>query len=227
LLWTWKTDSNRGMKLSKVKRSSSRTEGCGEKSRRYYLAADPDREGEAICWHLQEELKSKKTLEQGRPGSSVSCQRNHEEVDRESVRKGRLSSTSIWWMPAARRVLDRLVGYKISPCCGTKFAADFSAGPRPDCGGPRHCRPEREVRAFVKQEYWTLDANLAGKKAPYFDARLSRKGKKPPNFRTRHRPIRRGGSGRDKFIVRSVERRRKAQSGRAFYHVHAPSRTPP
>src|SRR5438132_5234838 len=81
-----------------------------------YLAADPDREGEAICWHLQEELKSKKTLEQGAPQIFRVM---FNEITKKSIDKAfekpLLVNMHLVDAQQARRVLDRLVGYKISP----------------------------------------------------------------------------------------------------------------
>ena len=76
----------------------------------------------------------------------------------------------------ARRVLDRLVGYKISPLLWDKVRRGLSAGRVQTVAVRVVVEREREIRAFVKQEYWTLDANLAAKKTPHFDARLWRKG---------------------------------------------------
>ena len=80
----------------------------------------------------------------------------------------------------ARRVLDRLVGYKISPLLWDKVRRGLSAGRVQTVAVRVIVEREREIRAFVKQEYWTLDANLAAKKKPYFDARLSRMGEETP-----------------------------------------------
>ncbi len=80
----------------------------------------------------------------------------------------------------ARRVLDRLVGYKISPLLWDKVRRGLSAGRVQTVAVRVIVEREREIRAFVKQEYWTLDANLAAKKTPLFDARLTRKGEETP-----------------------------------------------
>ena len=142
-----------------------------------YLAADPDREGEAICWHLQEELKSKKGLEEGAP-KFLRVMFN--EITKKSIEKAfekpLLVNVNLVDAQQARRVLDRLVGYKISPLLWDKVRRGLSAGRVQTVAVRVVVDREREVRAFVKQEYWTLDVNLAAKKTPYFDARLSRKG---------------------------------------------------
>src|SRR5207253_9554369 len=75
----------------------------------------------------------------------------------------------------ARRVLDRLVGYRISPLLWDKVRRGLSAGRVQTVALRVVVEREREIRAFIKKEYWTLDANLAAKKTPIFDARLSKK----------------------------------------------------
>ncbi len=143
-----------------------------------YLAADPDREGEAICWHLEEELKSKK-------GDKPQFMRlMFNEITKASIQKSlekpTLVNLNLVNAQQARRVLDRLVGYKISPLLWDKVRRGLSAGRVQTVAVRVIVEREREIRAFVKQEYWTLDANLAAKKTPLFDARLTRKGEETP-----------------------------------------------
>ncbi len=146
-----------------------------------YLAADPDREGEAICWHLQEELKSKK-------GDAANAPKIYRvmfnEITKKSIEKAfeNPAQVNVNLVDAqqARRVLDRLVGYKISPLLWDKVRRGLSAGRVQTVAVRVVVEREREIRAFIKQEYWTLDANLAAKKTPYFDARLFRKADESP-----------------------------------------------
>ena len=144
-----------------------------------YLAADPDREGEAICWHLQEELKPKKA---GDGPKFLRVMFN--EITKKSIEKAfetpSLVNGHLVDAQQARRVLDRLVGYKISPLLWDKVRRGLSAGRVQTVAVRVIVEREREIRAFVKQEYWTLDADLAGRKKPYFDARLSRIGEETP-----------------------------------------------
>jgi DNA topoisomerase I len=141
-----------------------------------YLAADPDREGEAICWHLQEELKSKKSPNGGPKFFRVMFN----EITKKSIEKAfeKPGIVNIHLVDAqqARRVLDRLVGYKISPLLWDKVRRGLSAGRVQTVALRLIVERERDVRAFVREEYWTLDADLAAKKPPHFDARLIRKG---------------------------------------------------
>jgi DNA topoisomerase-1 len=151
-----------------------------------YLAADPDREGEAICWHLQEELKSKKGPEEG----GVKFFRvMFNEITKTSIEKAfekpALVNINLVDAQQARRILDRLVGYKISPLLWDKVRRGLSAGRVQTVAVRVVVDREREIRAFVKQEYWTLDADLAAKKAPHFEARLFRKGEQGPEIADR------------------------------------------
>src|SRR3984893_7749909 len=143
-----------------------------------YLAADPDREGEAICFHLQEELKGK-----GDKGPKC-CRVMFNEITKKAIDKAfeKPTQVNINLVDAqqARRVLDRLVGYKISPLLWDKVRRGLSAGRVQTVAVRVIVEREREIRAFIKEEYWTLDAGLAAKKAPNFDARLTRKGEETP-----------------------------------------------
>jgi DNA topoisomerase-1 len=151
-----------------------------------YLAADPDREGEAICWHLQEELKWKKGDKRSQEDSPKFFRVMFNEITKKSIDKAfeKPGQVNINLVDAqqARRVLDRLVGYKISPLLWDKVRRGLSAGRVQTVAVRVIVEREREIRAFVKQEYWTLDANLAAKKTPYFDARLFRKGEDQPEI---------------------------------------------
>src|SRR3984885_15090662 len=146
-----------------------------------YLAADPDREGEAICWHLQEELKGKKGSE-GPKFFRVTFNEITQKAIEKAFENPAQVNVNLVDAQQARRVLDRLVGYKISPLLWDKVRRGLSAGRVQTVAVRVIVEREREIRAFVKQEYWTLDANLAAKKTPIFDARLFRKGDAAPEI---------------------------------------------
>ena len=138
-----------------------------------YLAADPDREGEAICYHLQEELQPK-------PGSKQQIFRvMFNEITKSSIQKAfeKPLQVNVHLVEAqqARRVLDRLVGYKISPLLWDKVRRGLSAGRVQTVAVRVIVEREREIRAFVKDEYWTLDLDLNAKKPPVLTARLFKK----------------------------------------------------
>ncbi len=136
-----------------------------------YLAADPDREGEAICFHLQEELAN---------GHKKNGPRIFRVMFNEITKRAIQSafetpgSVNIHLVDAqqARRVLDRLVGYKISPLLWDKVRRGLSAGRVQTVALRVIVEREREIRAFVKKEYWTIDVDLAAKKPPVLTARL-------------------------------------------------------
>ncbi len=159
---------------------------AAKKVENVYLAADPDREGEAICWHLQEELKPKKGDKRKAEDGPKFFRVMFNEITKKSIEKAfeKPAQVNINLVDAqqARRVLDRLVGYKISPLLWDKVRRGLSAGRVQTVAVRVVVEREREIRAFVKEEYWTLDANLAAKKTPYFDARLFRKGEEAPEI---------------------------------------------
>ena len=140
-----------------------------------YLAADPDREGEAICFHLQEELQKK--------GGPHIYRVMFNEITKKAIEKAfeKPGQVNIALVDAqqARRVLDRLVGYKISPLLWDKVRRGLSAGRVQTVALRVVVEREREIRAFVPREYWTLDADLNAKKPPVLSARLSRIGDQP------------------------------------------------
>src|SRR5579871_3773422 len=136
-----------------------------------YLAADPDREGEAICYHLQEEL-----------GNGKNAPRifrvMFNEITQRAIQKAfeKPGQVNVHLVDAqqARRVLDRLVGYKISPLLWDKVRRGLSAGRVQTVALRLIVEREREIRAFVPKEYWTLDADLNARKPPLRTARLAR-----------------------------------------------------
>ena len=146
-----------------------------------YLAADPDREGEAICWHLQEELEPKK----GATKPAI-FRVMFNEITANAVKKAfdKPLAVNIHLVEAqqARRVLDRLVGYKISPLLWDKVRRGLSAGRVQTVAVRLIVDREREIRAFVKQEYWTIDVALNAKKPPVLTARLNKQGKETPEI---------------------------------------------
>jgi len=143
-----------------------------KKSTDIFIATDPDREGEAIGWHLAEELGS---------GNKKKIRRlMFNEITKKGVLAALEKPTSIDKKMVdaqqARRVLDRLVGYKISPLLWDKVRRGLSAGRVQSVALKLVCDREREITAFVPEEYWNLTARLAGPVLPEFDARLLKKG---------------------------------------------------
>jgi len=137
-----------------------------------YLAADPDREGEAICFHLQEELNGSK---KGPKFYRVMFN----EITAGAIKKAfeKPGSVNLHLVDAqqARRILDRLVGYKISPLLWDKVRRGLSAGRVQTVALRLIVDREREIRAFIKREYWTIDVQLNAKKPPVLTARFTKK----------------------------------------------------
>jgi DNA topoisomerase I len=153
-----------------------------------YLAPDPDREGEAIAAHLAFELdgngkkpKKAKKLKKGESEPPPRIQRvTFNEITKRAVQAAfehpRAIDQNLVDAQQARRVLDRLVGYQVSPLLWDKVRRGLSAGRVQTVALRLIVEREREIKAFEKKEYWTIDANLAASKPPAFDARFVGKG---------------------------------------------------
>jgi DNA topoisomerase I len=148
-----------------------------------YLAPDPDREGEAIAAHLAEELggdginskkksKKKKANEDPLRIQRVTFNEITQRAVREAFEHPRQIDRNLVDAQQARRVLDRLVGYQVSPLLWDKVRRGLSAGRVQTVALRLIVEREREIKAFEKKEYWTIDANLAANKPPAFDARF-------------------------------------------------------
>src|SRR6266567_1686940 len=138
-----------------------------------YLAADPDREGEAICQHLAEEIVPKKPAV---PAFRVMFNEITKRAVQEAFEHPKQIDENLVDAQQARRVLDRLVGYKVSPLLCRSIGGRLSAGRVQSVALRMVVEREREIEAFVKTEYWTITANLVGKQPPAFDARLLKVG---------------------------------------------------
>jgi len=151
-----------------------------------YLAPDPDREGEAIAAHLAEELsdngsKSKKKKKKKKDGEPERIRRvTFNEITKRAVQEAfqhpRDIDQHLVDAQQTRRILDRLVGYQVSPLLWDKVRRGLSAGRVQTVALRLIVEREREIKAFEKKEYWTIDANLAALKPPAFDARFLGKG---------------------------------------------------
>jgi DNA topoisomerase-1 len=154
-----------------------------------FLAPDPDREGEAIAAHLADELdtngtkkkKAKKSKDKDKDGAAPRIQRvTFNEITQRAVREAfehpREIDQNLVDAQQARRVLDRLVGYQVSPLLWDKVRRGLSAGRVQTVALRLIVEREREIKAFEKKEYWTIDAHLAASKPPAFDARFVGKG---------------------------------------------------
>src|SRR5438093_6786499 len=138
-----------------------------------YLAADPDREGEAICQHLAEEIVPKKPA---KPAFRVMFNEITKRAVQEAFEHPKQIDENLVDAQQARRILDRLVGYKVSPLLCRTVGGRLSAGRVQSVALRMVVEREREIEAFVKTEYWTIAANLTGNQPPPFDARLLKVG---------------------------------------------------
>ena len=142
-----------------------------------YLAPDPDREGEAIAWHLSEEIKGKKRKKSDKKSGGPKIYRAmFNEITERAIKEAIANPTelnaNLYEAQQARRILDRLVGYKISPLLWDKVRRGLSAGRVQSVTVRIICEREAEIDAFKSSEYWSLMANLEGRLPPPFEAKL-------------------------------------------------------
>jgi len=139
-----------------------------------YLAPDPDREGEAIAWHTAEVLKKK-----GRKFHRVLFHELTQNAITEAISTPAELDRPKYEAQQARRILDRLVGYQISPLLWRKVQGGLSAGRVQSVAVRIICERERAIQAFEPQEYWSITAHFVDNAPPPFAAKLAKKnGKK-------------------------------------------------
>ena len=153
----------------KAKRHVTELKKAAREAEVIYLAADPDREGEAICMHLAEEIVPKRPK---KPSFRVMFNEITKRAVLEAFEHPREVDRNLVDAQQARRVLDRLVGYKVSPLLCKTVGGRLSAGRVQSVALRMVVERERDIEKFVKTEYWTIAANLASKLPPAFDARL-------------------------------------------------------
>ena len=144
-----------------------------------YLATDPDREGEAIAWHLKEllELPDDKAVR-------VTFNEITKKVVTESIQAPRDIDIDLVDAQQARRILDRIVGYELSPLLWKKIRRGLSAGRVQSVATRMVVDREREIKAFVPEEYWLLDATLRRADESEFTARYYGEGKKKAELKS-------------------------------------------
>lgn len=128
-----------------------------KKAEKIYLATDPDREGEAISWHLIEALNLKKN---GKKVYRIAFNEITKNAVKESLKNPREIDMDLVDAQQARRALDRMVGYRISPLLWSKVKRGLSAGRVQSVALRMICDREDEIAAFLPEEYWTLDASF-------------------------------------------------------------------
>ncbi|MDR2425717.1 MAG: type I DNA topoisomerase [Endomicrobium sp.] len=144
--------------MAKAKKIIADLKKSAENSDKIYLATDFDREGEAIAWHLKEALglKDSKT-------ARITFHEITPEAIKESLKKPRIIDMGLVDSQQARRILDRLVGYKLSPLLWKKIKIGLSAGRVQSVAVMIICDREEEIKNFVPIEYWSIEAELAKK----------------------------------------------------------------
>ena len=181
---------------------------AAKKADHIYLAPDPDREGEAIAWHVADEIAAK-----GKTVHRVLFNDLTEHTILEAISRPLALNFNKYEAQQTRRILDRLVGYQISPLLWEKVKRGLSAGRVQSVAVRIICDREAEINRFVPEEYWNMTASLEGSNPPPFEARLVKiDGKKAKVVnetqsaelveRLRHSP----------FIVGRVERKETKRS---------------
>lgn len=134
-----------------------------KKADRVYLATDPDREGEAISWHLSQALKL-----EDKDVQRITFNEITQNAVKASLKQPRSIDMNLVDAQQTRRILDRMVGYEISPVLWAKVKRGLSAGRVQSVALRIICDREEEINAFIPEEYWTLDAelNVRGEKKP-------------------------------------------------------------
>ena len=146
-----------------------------KKAEKIYLATDPDREGEAISWHLYHALKL-----EDKNVSRISFNEITQSAVKASLKNPRDIDMGLVDAQQARRVLDRMVGYKISPLLWAKVKRGLSAGRVQSVALRIVCDREEEINAFIPEEYWSLETALLpeGEKKPIIAKLFEKNGKK-------------------------------------------------
>ncbi len=155
------TIRGKGELLSKLRRDAKNAD-------KVFLATDPDREGEAISWHLLHALN----LGEEKPISRITFNEITKTAVKRSISEARDIDMDLVDAQQARRVLDRLVGYTVSDLLWKKVKKGLSGGRVQSVALRLICDREEEINEFIPEEYWTLGAKLADKNGKHFDARF-------------------------------------------------------
>ena len=168
-----------------------------------YLAPDPDREGEAIAWHTAEILKKK-----GRTFHRVLFHELTKNAIHEAIKSPDKLNPNKYEAQQARRILDRLVGYQVSPLLWRKVKGGLSAGRVQSVAVRIICERERAIQAFESEEYWSITAHLEDNSPPPFTAKLVKKNGekiKIPDEKTSNNIIEELSD--KKFIVEKIQKK--------------------
>jgi DNA topoisomerase I len=142
---------------------------AAQKAEHIYLAPDPDREGEAIAWHVAQEINGKNKILHRALFNDLT-----KNTVLEAIRNPLELNLPKYEAQQTRRLLDRLVGYKISPLLWDKVRRGLSAGRVQSVAVRIIVDRENEINSFISEEFWTVTASLEGKKPPVFEAKLTK-----------------------------------------------------
>lgn len=182
-----------------------------------YLAPDPDREGEAIAWHIAQEIDGKSLDGKAKGGSRKVFRVLFNEITESAIKRALQSpghlDMKLVNAQQARRVLDRIVGYQGSQLLWKKVRRGLSMGRVQSVAVKLICDREREREAFRSEEYWSLTATLAGKNPPPFEAKLHSVNGQDAVVSSAQEADRIVAAVRGKdFTVRSIERKEKRRN---------------
>jgi DNA topoisomerase-1 len=192
--------------LSKLKKEAAQMKNV-------YLAADPDREGEAICWHLQQNLSN-----------NVQVYRViFHEITRQAIQKAFAHPTTIdknkVEAQQARRILDRLLGYNLSPLLWKKISRGLSAGRVQSVAVRLIVEREREIGHFIPQEYWEIEAELKKEfSEETFFAKLDKIAGEKPDIKSREQVDKiLEKVSKEKFVVLDIQQKEKKRNPQSPY----------
>ena len=182
-----------------------------DKAKAIYLATDPDREGEAISWHLAHILNMDGT---------TPCRVTFNEITKHAIQEAmehpRPIDMHMVDAQQARRVLDRIVGYKLSPLLWKKICKGLSAGRVQSVAVRIICDREREIQAFVPEEYWTIEGQYKTNAKETFDVVVTHKGEDKLSISNEEESTAVLGDIRDrKATIRTVETRQRSRKAPA------------
>ena len=169
------------------------------------IATDPDREGEAIGWHLAHELKRIK-----KPINRITFNEITKSAVQNAVKHPGKINQDLVDAQQARRILDRLVGYQISPILGRTVKWGLSAGRVQSVAVRLICEREAEIEAFVSEEYWSITAKLKGENTNPFEAKLFRINEKKAKVENEEQAktiVKEAGA--EKYIVEKIDRKER------------------
>jgi DNA topoisomerase-1 len=183
-----------------------------EEADKVFLAPDPDREGEAIAWHIAQELRGKAKKKDGKVFRVLFNEITESAIKRALQSPGEIDMKLVN-AQQARRVLDRIVGYQGSQLLWNKVRRGLSMGRVQSVAVRLICEREQEREAFRTEEYWSITALLAGVNPPSFEAKLHSINNEEASIETGEQAAKIVSAIQGKaFVVESIERREKKRN---------------